>query len=340
MRRSAVARVLAVMGVIAGIVLMPTAPSRAEPITATVTARPIDNFRIGSEQSRFGPLEFIGGLEMTASSRRFGGLSALRFVDAEAFIAVSDTGDWLTGKVTRDDDGRLSGVTDLVIAPILDGQGAVEPRKTHVDAEGLALRGTDAFVAFERQHRIARYALGDVPHGAALDTVPLLIPLAELRRNAGIETIAAAPDDSVLEGALVIVSERSLNRDGDIFAAVLDGPRAGVFFVRRHAPFDVTDGAFLPNGDLLLLERRFSWTGGIGMQIRHIDGATIAADALVDGPVILDADFGNQIDNMEGMDIVHWPDGAVSVFLLSDDNHSILQRNLLLEFRLPNSFMH
>jgi hypothetical protein len=95
----------------------------------------------------------------------------------------------------------------------------------------------------------------------------------------------------------------------------------------------VTDGDFLPNGDLLLLERRFSIAEGIGMRIRRIDASRLGAGNLVDGPVVLEADFGDQIDNMEGLDVSEDEDGKVFVTLVSDDNHSILQRNLVLEFR-------
>ncbi|MEK1866862.1 MAG: esterase-like activity of phytase family protein, partial [Ensifer adhaerens] len=45
-------------------------------------------------------------------------------------------------------------------------------------------------------------------------------------------------------------------------------------------------------------------------------------------------DMGYQIDNMEGLDVVVRPDGEVRVIVVSDDNHSILERNLMLEFRL------
>ncbi|MCY1559240.1 hypothetical protein D9M68_962560 [compost metagenome] len=55
---------------------------------------------------------------------------------------------------------------------------------------------------------------------------------------------------------------------------------------------------------------------------------------MVDGEVIFEADMRHQIDNMEGLDVVVRPDGEVRVIVVSDDNHSILERNLMLEFRL------
>jgi hypothetical protein len=49
---------------------------------------------------------------------------------------------------------------------------------------------------------------------------------------------------------------------------------------------------------------------------------------------MLEADMRYQIDNMEGLDIWQAPDGTTRLSLVSDDNKSILQRNLYLEFAL------
>src|SRR5690606_7459521 len=151
----------------------------------------------------------------------------------------------------------------------------------------------------------------------------------------GFETVAYSDPAGPLEGALVIISEKSLDKAGNNLAAILDGPRKGVFTVKRDGPsFDVTDGAFLPNGDLLILERSFSMATGVRMRLRRLDGNSITAGAVVDGPVLMQADMGYQIDNMEGLDVWRRQDGALMVSLIADDNRSILQRNLYLEFRL------
>ena len=90
----------------------------------------------------------------------------------------------------------------------------------------------------------------------------------------------------------------------------------------------------LPSGDLLLLERKFSWLGGIGIRIRRIPLASIAPGAVVDGPSIFNADLGNEVDNMEGIDAHVTPEGDTVLTLVSDDNFSMIQRNLLLQFTL------
>ena len=74
----------------------------------------------------------------------------------------------------------------------------------------------------------------------------------------------------------------------------------------RRNDFDITDCAILPSGDLLLLERRFTWITGVALRIRRIPLAALMPGALVDGPALFDADLGYQIDNMEGLG-VHAP---------------------------------
>ena len=289
-----------------------------------INARPIAAFRIGSDETRFGPLEFVGGLEMTSPSRNFGALSSFRFLGAGGdLIGVADTGFWFFGTLARDGQGRPAGFDKFRMERMA---GA---RKRDIDAEGLAVKDDVATVGFERDHRIARFRIGPSPMQAPLGQIDFLVPARELRQNRGFETVAHDP-----QGNLVIVSEKSLDRAGNIFAAIIEGPGKGVFTVKRGGEFDITDGAFLPDGDLLLLERSFSYLAGVRMQLRRIEGASIAKGKIADGPVLFTADMGYQIDNMEGLDVWRRGDGALIVSLMSDDNQSILQRNLYLEFIL------
>jgi len=300
-----------------------------------VSARPIAQFRIGSSETRFGPLEFVGGLEMTSPAEDFGALSSFRFLDPGGdFIGVADTGFWFFGAIERDADGRPSGLSRFRMQQMVDKSGEAIDRKWEVDAEGLDVKDGIATVGFERNHRIAQYRIDPAGMGPAFNEVPFLVPARELRQNKGFETVTRAHPYGQHEGGLVIVSERSIDRQGNVFAAIIEGPNKGVFTVRREGDFDITDGAFLPDGDLLLLERRFTMADGVAMRLRRIYGESISRGAVADGPVLMRADMGYQIDNMEAMDVWQRADGAVMVSLMSDDNHSMLQRNLYLEFRL------
>ncbi|WFP64665.1 esterase-like activity of phytase family protein [Mesorhizobium sp. WSM4904] len=317
-------------------VVSPAIAAQRAPVEAIgISARPITEFRVGRDQKQFGPLEFVGGLEMTSPSRDFGALSALRFLKPGSdFIGVADTGFWFFGTITHDADKRPSGVSNFRMQQMVDASGQPIDEKWEVDAEGLAVKDGIATVGFEREQRVVQFKIEPDNMKAPFKTLDYLVPARELRQNRGFETVTHANPYGQHQGGLVVVSEKSLDKAGNIYAAIIEGPKKGVFTVKRKGDFDITDGAFLPDGDLLLLERSFSMARGMKMRLRRIYGESVERDAVADGPVLLEADMGYQIDNMEGLDVWTRADGALMVSLVSDDNHSILQRNLYLEFIL------
>ncbi len=333
--------VLAAILFAAGLVFGTAARAEA-PFPVAVESRPIANFQLGSDETRFGALEFAGGFEMRSSERAFGQLSALRFLTpGRDFVGVADHGYWFFGRILRDDKGAPRGVEHFRMQAMADAAGRALDQKRMADAEGLEVKDGVATVSFERNARLVEYALDPDGPGAngmadARRDIDFVIPRHELRNNQGLETVARAPRDGPLAGARVVVAERSLDQNGDIFAAVVEGPGKGVFKVRRRDGFDVTDGVFLPEGvfggDLVLLERRLSLASGVAMRVRRIDGAAVKPGALVDGEVLMQADLAYRIDNMEGLDAWVRQDGATVLSIVSDDNQSFLQRTLYLEF--------
>ena len=312
-----------------------TSAAGGESADAVIRAQQIPAFRQGSAQTRFGSLEYLGGLSLGSSNSLFGAVSAIRLrPDHRQFVAVLDTGHWLTGEIERDAGGRLAGIGDAEIAAMQDAAGRSHEGKSAMDAEGLALRDGEVLVSYEEQHRVDVYPDPGFASSPVQGSLPILIGRRELRANRSLEALMIAPPASPLAGAAVIVSERSLDRQGNMLAAILEGPLKGRFTVRHYDDFDASDGVFLPNGDLLLLERRFDMAHGIGVRIRRIAGSDIRPGAVVDGAVIFQADSGDQIDNMEGIEAFRAEDGSIHLILVSDDNHSILQRSLMLEFRL------
>lgn len=310
-------------------------PATASAVPIAVKSETIDRFAFGSSQTVFGRLEFLGGLVMTSTDVNFGAWSSIRFrSDQKNFVGVLDTGGWITGQIERDASGRLSGLSNVDITQMLSRTGRPDNRKQMMDAEGLAFRPGQILVSFERKHRVDVYPDPGFKVQAPLRSLPKLIPEDKLVDNKSLETVVVAPKDGPLAGAAVVVAEESLNAAGDNYAAVLDGPRKGVFFVRRHDTFDISDGTFLPNGDLVLLERGFSLTKGIRMRLRLIRADDIKPNATVDGEELMVADSSNRIDNMEGVDAFRAADGTTHLILISDDNLSFLQKDVMLEFRL------
>lgn len=308
----------------------------------SVGAEPIPSFAIGDDETTiFDDLEWLGGLELSSRDPDFGSLSGISVAaDGAGFVAVTDNGFWVTGRIEQDRAGRPTGVSGVEIAPMLDGAGKVLNVKDSADAEAVEAAHWDGrpvyLVAFERDHRILAYDRA-APGIAERRPSRIALPKAvrRLRANKGIESVAAAPPGSPLDGALVIIAERSQGGSADVPAwLVRGGGRSAAFHIRRRDEFDITDAAFLPDGDLLILERRFNFSTGIFMRIRRISAAELRPGRVADGPVLIEADFTDQIDNMEGLSLHRSAAGDTILTLVSDDNRSILQRTLLLRFRL------
>jgi hypothetical protein len=57
----------------------------------------------------------------------------------------------------------------------------------------------------------------------------------------------------------------------------------------------------LPDGGLIVLERRFRYSEGIKMRIRRIKASEIKRGALIEGETLLEAIDALNMDNMEGI---------------------------------------
>ena len=136
------------------------------------------------------------------------------------------------------------------------------------------------------------------------------------------------------EGQYVRPHGMRLDPEGNILGFLIAGKTPGQFSVRRTENFDVSDATLLPSGDMLLLERKFSWIGGVAIRIRRIPLKSFAPGAVVDGPPIFSADLSHEIDNMEGIDAHVTAAGETVITMISDDNFLMIQRNLLLQFTL------
>lgn len=310
-------------------------PAAGDGTPIPVNALQLDAFKKGAGDT-FGKLEFLSGVVLATKRGELGAISSIRVLDGGSrFVAVMDTGHWATGVIDRDGEGRITGLSDFRITAMRNPDGTIGGTKESLDAESLAKTEDRLYVGYERDHRIQAYPFPGFEDAVPLATeLPVLAPGDRLRGNGGLETLLVAPEDSRLEGALVFVAERSYNKDGNFIAGVQSGPMKGTFYVERIAPYDITDGVFLDDGSFLLLERKFGLADGIGMRIRRFSGNDIAPGETVSGEILMEADFSHQIDNMEGIDAYRAADGSTRLIVTSDDNHSLLQRNLMLEFRL------
>lgn len=261
------------------------------PVAINVNARPIPNFEPRDRsRGRFGSLQYRSGLVLTSPHRSFGGLSAIRFLDTkgERFLAISDQGTWFTGSI-RYSGRNMVGLDDVEAAPLLNAEGRpITEKRLWYDTESLARDGDIVYVGLERVNQIMRFDFAKGGTRARGEVLPTPPALRKLPNNKGLEALVFVPkgkDNSMpLAGTLIAMSEGGFDADGNLIGFLIGGPSPGQFSIRRTDKQYISDALLLPSGELLILERKFSWFTGIDIRIRSIPLKSIAPGALVDGP--------------------------------------------------------
>ncbi|MGF7158427.1 hypothetical protein FHS85_000037 [Rhodoligotrophos appendicifer] len=308
--------------------------------------RPID-FVVGApEETRFGKLEWRGGLQISSTDPRFGGFSSLAVSsDGDRLLSTSDQGWWLKLGLKYDAGGKLAGVENGEMAAILDKDGNPYQRKYERDTEAmtpLSDKGIDGPVAvgFESKVRIDRYDIGAEGFAARPQPVDVTIPkmMKNGPGNAQLEAMARFPSGKMAD-KLVAISEANLDKAGNIRAWLLDKRKSVAFAVERLETFKITDVAVLPNQDLVTVERDFSATERrLRMAIRRFSSSDIAEGKTIKGEILMKAEWPRtSIDNMEALATYRSADGEQRLLVMSDDNYNgFLQRTLLLQFALKD----
>ena len=213
-------------------ILAPARPA-AEPVA--ITAHAIDRFAIGMDQTVFGSLEFVGGLDLVARDRRFAGLSGIDVsADGRTAYMVSDHGFMVTaGLVYR--DGRLAAISGVDVTKIFPDNGY---GKDGNDAEDIAVFGEPArtaVISLERQSDpLIRFRFDGArlsePEPVKVDTAARHLPY-----NAGLESVASFPASSPYASALLAISERpnrftaaTASMPGSSASARFGSPRATI----------------------------------------------------------------------------------------------------------------
>jgi hypothetical protein len=304
-------------------------------VAITISAAPIPALETDKPSlTRFGSLEFRGGLVLTSTHKSFGGISALYVQpDGEHFLAVSDRATWFRGRIVYENN-RPVGIADAYSAPVLDGDGQPAPRW---DTESIAVNGNTLYVGLERIHSIFSFDYDGKSFPANARPVAGPPELKDLPFNQGLEGMVFVPKKFNLAGTLIGFSEKGLTAEGNLKAFLIGGPDPGLFAVKRTDGYDISDAAILPNGDILILERQYSLQRGVTMRIRRIRLADIKPGAVVDGTAVVETGVGYQIDNMEALGVHRSRSGETVLTIMSDDNFSPIQRTLLLQFVLKEN---
>ncbi|WP_158287806.1 esterase-like activity of phytase family protein [Falsiroseomonas bella] len=272
----------------------------------------------------------LGGFEIDPEQLGFGGLSGLHIAPDLTVTAISDLGGFAEFALTLGPGLRPAALVLRRSGWLKDWAGRPLPRGHARDAEALArLPDGSWLVAFERWHRIWRYADLDAP-ARHFDAPP---GVARAPRNAGLETLAVLQDGRWL----AIAEDLPLPDAPGVTAAWLGRPGAWTPLGWRPGPgMNPVDATPLPDGDVLVLERGFTWIAGFWGRVVRLRAASLAAataGAVLQGEPLLRLEPPLPVDNYEGIAALRH-EGRTLVAVVSDDNQSWLQRTLLLFFEL------
>lgn len=259
-------------------------------------------------------VRFAGGVQLVAAPLSpLHGLSDLALTGDGGFLAVSDAGDLVRGRLRLDEAGRLAGLDALRTRRLTDAEGVPLSGKAEGDAEGLMLTGDgEVMVSFERHHRLWSYGPLDA---LRRQPEPRPHPETAFPLNEGMEALAPAPGGWRVggEGGGVwdcspvdcreVVQPASPTDHWRLTGLTRDPGGGGWFAVER---------AWRPPFDLRARVRRMDAEGDFG-------------------PVLIQLKLPGLTDNFEGVAAVSNDDGT-RLYLLSDDNANPMQKTLMLAF--------
>lgn len=324
-----------------GAVLLAAAMAGLVPAAAvevSVSASPITQFKEAGIDGQVDRLIFRGGIALVSQDDTFGGLSGLTMTGPDQHVVfVSDRGNFVSGQLAYDDAGRLLSLIGITIEPMRNSGGEVLPRQYARDAESVdtIYRNGEPVavrVGFEHLTRVADFALTDGRPGGPAREVAIPDWLTDLRTNESLESVCIAPPASPIAGSTLLLTEEALDEDGNHRGWLLGQTDKGPIAYANSPVVNPTECAFLPNGDLLVLERGVSMLSFV-MALRRVPAAEVRPGNLMVGELLLSAS-GGSIDNMESMTVHTAPDGELRILIGSDNNFNDWQRTLLLEFAL------
>ncbi|KQT31426.1 hypothetical protein ASG29_14990 [Sphingomonas sp. Leaf412] len=278
----------------------------------------------GGWPRRIGRLEPIGAVALTADDPAFGSFSGLALWRGQA-ILLGDGGTFVRLAIR----GRT--LTTLGSGSLPGGPGTGWA-KADRDSESLAVDPATgrAWVGFERANAIFRYA----PRFARTESWRAPRAMASWRTNSGAESLARLPD-----GRFVAIAEAGDWARREWPAVLFSGdpaaPGTRAMRLRYRPPRTVvpSDATALPDGDLLVVHRRWDGLLNFTVRIARVPAASIRPGGLMVATEI--AHFPPHLlgENAEGIAVTREGKDTM-VWLVTDNDGAFYRRTILAKFRL------
>ncbi|WP_404336571.1 esterase-like activity of phytase family protein [Sphingomonas sp. MMS12-HWE2-04] len=276
-------------------------------------------------RTQVGKLSFLGGLRLTSPDPAFGGFSSLT-VEGDRFTLLSDNGNIVRFRMGADWRPRELSFGDLPGGP---GTGRLKEDR---DSEAMTIDGAGhRWVAFENDGGIYRY------DGAFTRAERHAFPktMRKWRQDYGPESLVRLSD-----GRFIVLCEgrvdRRPNRPALLFAGdPTEAPdKVTKFTYLPPDGYSPSDAAQLPDGRLVVINRRFSAPPTLfSVKLTIVDPRAIREGAIVKGTEIAALERPLLHDNYEAVAVTR-EGGATILWIASDDNAQFWEWSLLLKFRL------
>jgi hypothetical protein len=278
-------------------------------------------------------LRITGAWRLTSADRRFGGYSAI-LPTGDDLLLVSDNGHVL----------RLSGISrgmpsrgEFIALP----ESCIKGRKGGIgDAESIALTpdGTGLQIGIERSNAVCLFEPDDPDSGRLIKPEAM----AGWKRNRGAESMATLPGEGT-----AIIGEGKLSRSGERpllwFEGDLSRDEPPPHKLRYLPPrgFKPADAEFLPDGRLLMLDRRSGVLSKRRSKLSVVEEFDPEAEGPVSGTRLGIIGKGPLAANYEGMAVSARDEDGLVIWLIADGGSSSAGGTMLLrlewreEPRLP-----
>ncbi|HEY0011461.1 MAG TPA: esterase-like activity of phytase family protein [Allosphingosinicella sp.] len=324
-RRARIATLLASAFLLATFAWPDETPPSPRPADTVMHAEPVPLDRADPGRRRLGALVFLEGWRLRSDDVRLGGISAMHVEDGQV-LALSDAGSLFRFPVPR-----AAGTLPLNIGRVAGGPGTGR-RKSDRDGESMVVAGADLWVAWEGRNAIWRYRRSDwAPVAASVPKAMERWP--SMRGPEGMTRLA--------DGRFLVFGEGRTAADGTTPLLLFEGdpavPGTRIVPLRYRPPagYSPTDAGLLPDGRILVLNRRFRWLSGFAaiLSVAELPSRSRAGSVLEPREL---AAFSGSItsDNLEALSVTREGSRTI-VWIASDDNYTpILQWTLLLKFAL------
>lgn len=300
----------------------PAGTKRQEPLPIDLSVTPVSLGAADQIARRIPETAILSGAwELSSPNSNFGGLSGLALLppsEGGGLLTVSDAGAFIWIDL---ENGAPSGAK---IAYMQGRSGAQISGKKSGDAEGLVWSDGLALVSFERDFRIEAFALtacGSAARAASVAALPETYESRKIDENQGPEAIFLEAGGALGFGYEGMLSVSPL---GQVLA---DGTAE---WTGQSAPAPALHGLVarqiltLPDGSARTLDMFRAWDPVQGNRIRLTWGADETHSLTLSRPLL--------VDNFEGLAAEALQNGAVRVWMVSDNNFSGGQKTLLYAF--------